>query len=94
MAFDRSTTNGMKILSAHVDSMKIQKAVDEANLSAGSLEATDEDFRAGREAQQTLFSRQNNCGRTGNRNVLCGENFCCNDEYMKKTNKTINQILI
>ena len=86
----RSTTNGMKILSAHVDSMKIQKAVDEANLSAGSLEATDEDFRAGREAQLDISLAGKIIVEGLGTEMFHVEktSVVMRDEYMKKTNKT------
>jgi prepilin-type N-terminal cleavage/methylation domain-containing protein len=86
----RSGDTGGKILSSHVESMSIGRAVDEDNLDATALEATDEDFRAGREAQLDISITGKMVARGLGQEVYHVEktSIVMRDEYHKKTNKT------
>lgn len=86
----RSGDGGGKILSSHVESMSIGRAVEDGALDATSLESTDEDFRAGREAQLDISITGKMMAKGLGREVYHVErtSIVMRDEYHKNTNKT------
>ncbi|MDD3148559.1 MAG: prepilin-type N-terminal cleavage/methylation domain-containing protein [Candidatus Riflebacteria bacterium] len=85
----RKSTTELKILSVNVESMQITKSVDAANLGAGDLESTDEDFKAGREAKLeiNIVGRKNIAGSKEEMYHVERTSLVMRDEYYKKTNK-------
>ncbi len=86
----RTGSEGTKILSSNVESVFIDTAVGEGNLDALALEATDEDFRAGREAQLDISITGMLIAKGLGKEVYHVErtSLVMRDEYYKKTNKT------
>ncbi|MEW6711586.1 MAG: prepilin-type N-terminal cleavage/methylation domain-containing protein [Candidatus Riflebacteria bacterium] len=86
----RKSDDSLKILSTNLDSVVIAKSVDEGALSATDLEATDKDFKAGREAMLdiAIAGKRRVAGSREEIFHLERTSLVMRDEYYKKTNKT------
>ncbi|MGM0599801.1 MAG: PulJ/GspJ family protein [Candidatus Rifleibacteriota bacterium] len=86
----RKTDDSLKILSPNIDSVAIVRSVDEAALEAADLEATDEDFKAGREAMLDieLTGKKRIAGSKNEMFHIERTSLVMRDEYYKNTNKT------
>jgi prepilin-type N-terminal cleavage/methylation domain-containing protein len=86
----RTTDDSLKILSSHVDTVTIVRSVDEDALEATDLEATDEDFKAGREAMLDIeiAGKKRIAGSKKEMFHIERTSLVMRDEYYKNTNKT------
>lgn len=85
----RTTDNSQKILSVNIDSLTINKTIDETSLGATDLESTDEDFKAGREAKLdiAIAGKKRISGSADEIYHIERTSLVMRDEYYRKTNK-------